>query len=235
MNTLAGRVIAVTGASRGIGRAIVQALAGQGAQVLAGARALPAEAGPGVATMPLDVTSPASVQAFAERAAGLGADSLVNNAGVGSFALIEDSTPEEFHRIFNTNVLGTLLLCQAFVPLFRRRHAQGSPGSRVVNVTSDVSTRSFAHGALYTGSKFAQRAVTQALAYEGQSFGLSVTEVRPGMTDTFFNGATQGRPEAAGHLQPADVAEAVRFALAAPWHARVDEVTLHPTRQGVVY
>ena len=231
---LAGRVVAVTGASRGIGLAIAQVLHAAGAQVLAGARQMPERAPPGIGLALLDVTDEASVQAFARRAIEAGADSLVNNAGVGVFGPLEAATVEDYRRVFDTNVLGTLLATRHFLPAFRERHARGL-SSHLVNVTSDVSTRTFAHGAIYAASKHAQRAITQTAAHEGQHFGLRVTEIRPGMTDTHFNASTPGTPERAGHLRAHDVAQAVLYALAAPAHVRVDEVVVHPTVQPVVY
>jgi NADP-dependent 3-hydroxy acid dehydrogenase YdfG len=231
---LAGRVIAVTGASRGIGLAIAQVLHAAGAQVLAGARQMPEPGLPGIGFALLDVTDEASVQAFAQRAIETGADTLVNNAGVGVFGPLEAATVEDYRRVFDTNVLGTLLATRHFLPAFRARHARGL-SSHLVNVTSDVSTRTFAHGSIYTASKHAQRALTQATAHEGQHFGLRVTEIRPGMTDTHFNASTPGTPERAGHLRAHDVAQAVLYALCAPAHVRVDEVVVHPTVQPVVY
>jgi NADP-dependent 3-hydroxy acid dehydrogenase YdfG len=231
---LAGRVIAVTGASRGIGLAIAQVLHAAGAQVLAGARQMPEPGLPGIGFALLDVTDEASVQAFARRAIEAGADSLVNNAGVGVFGPLETATVEDYRRVFDTNVLGTLLATRHFLPAFRERHARGL-SSHLVNVTSDVSTRTFAHGAIYAASKQAQRALTQTAAHEGQHFGLRVTEIRPGMTDTHFNASTPGTPERAGHLRAHDVAQAVLYALAAPAHVRVDEVVVHPTVQPVVF
>ncbi|GAA5532722.1 SDR family oxidoreductase [Deinococcus aluminii] len=232
--TLAGRVVAVTGASKGIGWAVVEALTARGAQVVAGARDVSGLSRTGAAFYPLDVTDEASVGAFAEAAVQAGVDALVNNAGVGSFQPVEEITLEEYRRVMDTNVLGTLLVTRALIPHFRERHARGE-GSQVVNVTSDVSARTFATGALYTASKYAQRAVTQALAAEGQGYGLRVTEIRPGMVDTFFAGSVQGEAHKAAWLRPADVADAVVYALTAPTHARVDEVLLHPVVQEVAF
>ncbi len=229
-----GRCIAVTGASRGIGLAVARRLAAAGAHVLAGARNRSTDAPGGIEQVTLDVADEASVHACAERASALGADAVVCNAGVGSFAPIEQATVDEYRRIMDTNVLGTLLVARAFIPLFRARHARGLV-SRFVCVTSDVSARTFAGGALYTASKHAQRALVQTLAHEGQACGLLVTEIRPGMTDTHFNGRTPGDPERAAHLQAADVAAAVAHVLAAPPHVRIDELVLHPAVQPVVY
>jgi len=231
---LAGRVIALTGASRGIGYALAELLHRAGAKVIAGARSPIVSAHEAIVGVALDVCDESSVQGFAELAIEAGVDSLVNNAGIGTFGAIESATVEDFRRVFDTNVLGTLLATKHFIPEFKRRHGRGLT-SRLVNITSDVSARTFAGGALYTASKHAQRALTQTAAWEGERYGLSVTEIRSGMTDTHFNGHTPGSPERSGHLRAHDVAEAVLYALSAPPHVRVDEITLHPTAQPVVY
>ncbi len=231
---LAGRVVAVTGASRGIGHGVAELLHACGARVIAGARAAPEFGVQGIRGIVLDVTSESSVEAFARLAVQEGVDSLVNNAGIGVFGPLEDAGVDDYRRVFDTNVLGTLLATKHFLPEVARRHARGLP-SHLVNVTSDVSARTFAGGAIYAASKHAQRALTQVAAREGAGRGLKVTEIRAGMTDTHFNGRTPGHPERALHLRPADVARAVLHALTAPLHVRVDEIVLHPAVQPVDY
>lgn len=231
---LTGRVIAVTGASRDIGWAVVEALTGQDARVITGARDVGGLTLEGAEFLPLDVTDEASVGAFAGVAIRAGVDTLVNNAGVGSFGPVEEITVAEYRRVMDTNVLGTLLVTRALVPHFRQRHTRGI-GSQVVNVTSDVSAQTFAGGALYTASKHAQRAVTQSLALEGQAYGLRVTEIRPGKVDTSFGGAVRSEAERPARLRPTDVAAAVTYALTVPPHTRIDEVLLHPVTQEVVF
>ncbi|WP_256566008.1 SDR family oxidoreductase [Deinococcus sp. QL22] len=122
---LSGRVVAVTGASKGIGWALVQALAAAGATVIGGARDVTGLELPGAIFLPLDVTDETSVSAFAEAATQAGVDSLVNNAGVGSFLPVQDITPAEYHRVMDTNVLGTLLVTRALIGQFQARHAGG--------------------------------------------------------------------------------------------------------------
>jgi NADP-dependent 3-hydroxy acid dehydrogenase YdfG len=231
---LAARVVAVTGASRGIGLAIVELLAANGAQVIGGSRSIGGLNVAGASFVPLDVSSEQSTMEFANTAISAGVDTLINNAGVGAFSSLEQLSVEDYRRVMDTNVLGFLLTGKYFIPHFRRRHQNGT-GSQVVNITSDVSSRTFANGGLYTASKFAQRALTRALAYEGESFGLRVTEIRPGLTDTYFNGQTPGTPARALDLRPADVAQAVLYAVSAPRHVRIDEVLVHPASQQVVF
>ncbi len=231
---LAGRTIAVTGASKGIGLAIVELLASNGASVFGGARDVEGLQVSGATFAVLDVTSESSVSAFADAAISAGVDTLINNAGVGSFSSIDEISVADYRRVMDTNVLGVILACRYFLPQFKHRHTQGK-SSQVVNITSDVSARTFANGGLYTASKHAQRALTQALACEGERFSLRVTEIRPGMTDTFFNGNVPGSADRSQDLRPEDIAEAVFYALAAPAHVRVDEVLVHPVAQDVAF
>ncbi|KAI9002616.1 short-chain dehydrogenase/reductase SDR [Hyaloraphidium curvatum] len=229
--SLSGHVIAITGASKGIGYGIVSLLLSRGARVVAGARdtsPLSALASPNLTVATLDVRDPASTTAFGELAASQGCTALVANAGVGKFGPVDGITAEDYRTVMDTNVLGTLLCVQSLLPHFRSR---GS--GTVVCVTSDVSARTFSGGALYTASKHAQRAVLQCLAYEGREYGLRVCEIRPGMVDTNFADSKQGEEHKKGWLKPEDVAEAIAYAVAAPKHVRVDEILLHPVEQDV--
>jgi NADP-dependent 3-hydroxy acid dehydrogenase YdfG len=230
-NAQTSRTVALTGASKGIGFALVQALTAGGYTVVAGARDVSNLANlPNVTALVLDVTNPSSVAAFSQAAIAQNASVLINNAGVGVFKLTEEFTLEDYHYVMDTNVLGMLLMTQAFIPHFR---AIGS--SQVINITSDVSSRTFAHGALYTASKFAQRAMTRALSCEGQSYGLRVTEIRSGKVDTFFAGTPQGADFKQQDLRPEDVARAVVYALEQPENVRLDEILVHPTSQPVEF
>lgn len=231
---LKDRVVAVTGASRGIGLAIAELLAANGARVIAGSRRPPDPPIDGVQFAALDVTDESSVAEFARIAVAADVDTLVNNAGIGVFKAMEAVTVEEYRRVMDTNVLGLILTSRHFVPHFRKRHEAGKH-SQMVNVTSDVSNRTFAGGGLYSASKYAQRALTQALAFEGQDYGMRVTEIRPGLTDTFFNGNIPGRVERRSDLRPLDVARSVLHVLGAEPHLRIDELLVHPLSQPVVF
>ncbi|MBV1774692.1 SDR family NAD(P)-dependent oxidoreductase [Burkholderiaceae bacterium DAT-1] len=229
-----GRVIAVTGASTGIGLALAAYLGKSGATVLAGARHVPAQSLTGVTFQALDVQDAESTRAFCSRAAQMQVDAFISNAGIGCFGEIETISDAQYRNVMDTNVLGLIHCAQAMAPHFRSRHEAGLH-SRLVVVTSDVSARTFAGGALYTASKYAQRAICQSLAYEGQAYGLHVTEIRPGMVDTHFNGGLPGDPSRQLHLQPDDVVSAVAYALSVPGHVRVDEILLHPVVQPVTF
>ena len=231
---LAGRTAVVTGASRGIGRALALALARGGVTVFAGARSVAdletlggeAEGAPGaIHAHALDVADPTSIDRFAEDVdADFDVDILVNNAGVGAFAPVEELSLEDWNRVFDVNVRGTFLVTKAFLPTIRGRAGQ------IVNVTSDVSAHTFANGSCYTASKYAQRAFTRALQMEVEDAGVRVTEIRPGRVATHF-GKGGPPPVDDDFLAPEDVADAIVFALTRPERVRMDEIHFHPRGQ----
>ncbi|RSK37620.1 SDR family oxidoreductase [Hymenobacter metallilatus] len=233
MTDLTDKVAIVTGASRGIGRAIALLLAMQGAKVVAVART--AEELEELNSKTQGLAIPADV-ADEEDAAHIVAetlsyfgrlDILVCNAGVGSFNLLEHFDAAEWDRIFDVNVKGTFLLCKAVVPHFK---AQGH--GHIVGITSDVSKRTFEHGTAYGASKYAQDALLSSLRKEVRPHGVKVSTIYPGLVDTYFNDSRPGSLEAEKtHLKPSDVAQAVRYVLEAPTHVVVDELMLHPMTQ----
>ncbi len=229
-NDLSQKAAVVTGASRGIGRALCLQLAKAGALVYAGARSKSELQGleqsqENIRGIPLDVADPKSVQAFSQAVlAEQPIDYLINNAGVGVFKSIEELSVDDWDRIFDVNVRGTFLVTQAFLGSIRRQQGH------IVNITSDVSGYTFAGGSLYTASKHAQRAFSRALQMEVEKDGVRVTEVRPGIVSTYF---ADNLPRTANQdaLGADDVAEAVVFALTRPKRMRLDELLFHPTGQ----
>ncbi|WP_231717503.1 SDR family oxidoreductase [Hymenobacter sp. DG25A] len=233
MTDLTDQVAIVTGASRGIGRAITLLLAMQGVRVVALARGAEelADVAQSGQILPLaaDVTDEADAQQAVEIALQhFGRlDILVCNAGVGSFGLLEHFDAEEWDRIYNVNVKGTFLLCKAAVPHFKVQNR-----GHIVGVTSDVARRTFEHGSVYGSSKYAQDALLGSLRKEVRPFGIKVSTIFPGLVDTHFNNAQPGSPEVENtHLRPSDVAQAVRYVLEAPAHVVVDELMIHPLTQ----
>lgn len=233
MTDLTNQVAIVTGASRGIGKAIALLLAQQGATVVAVARSEKELLELGQQTQGLGIVADVSDEADAQRIINETLrhygrlDVLVCNAGVGSFAELENFSAAEWDRIFDTNVKGTFLLCKAAVP-----HFKAQKKGHIVGITSDVAKRTFAHGTAYGASKFAQDAVLASLRKEVRPHGIKVSTIYPGLVDTFFNDTTPGSAEAAQtHLRPADIAQAVCYVLQAPAHVVVDELMLHPLTQ----
>lgn len=190
MSKLKNKVAVVTGASKGIGAGIAKALAAEGAAVVVnyasskeGADRVVAEitskGGKAVAVQG-DVAKAADVdRLFAETKKQFGTlDVLVNNAGVYEFAPLEAVTEENFHRLFNTNVLGLLLATQQAAKLF------GPEGGSVINIGSAVSRITPPGSAVYTATKGAVDAVTGVLARELGPKKIRVNSINPGIVET---------------------------------------------------
>lgn len=190
MKKLSNKVAVVTGASKGIGAGIAKGLAAEGASVVVnyasakeGAEKVVADivaAGGKAIAVQADVSKTADVERlFTETKNAFGdVDVLVNNAGVYQFGTIEQINEEEFHRQFNTNVLGVLLATQGAVKSF------GDRGGSIINISSTVTRITPAASAVYTGSKGAVDAITQVLSKELGSRKIRVNAINPGMVET---------------------------------------------------
>ncbi|HEX3983635.1 MAG TPA: glucose 1-dehydrogenase [Acidisoma sp.] len=188
MSKLAGKVALVTGASKGIGTAIATALAAEGAAVAvnyssdkAGAdkavAAITAAGGKAVAVQ--GSVADAAARIVDETVAAFGKiDILVNNAGVYAFAPLEALTPEEFHRQFNTNVLGLLLTTQAAAKHFPET------GGSIINISSLVTRVTPPMAVIYNGTKGAVDAITHTLAKELGAKKIRVNAINPGVVNT---------------------------------------------------
>jgi 3-oxoacyl-[acyl-carrier protein] reductase len=189
MSKLKGKVAVVTGASKGIGAAIAKSLAAEGASVVvnyasskSGARTVVdaiTEAGGNAVAVKGDVSKASEAEGIIDAAIkNYGRlDILVNNSGVYEFAPIEAVTAEEFHRIFNINVLGLLLTTQAAL-----KHI--GEGGSIINIGSLVSRITPAASAVYTGTKGAVDAITGVLARELGPKKIRVNAINPGMVET---------------------------------------------------
>ena len=190
---LAGRVAIVTGASAGIGEATARALAAAGARVAVCARrrerldrlaADIAAAGGEMAVYGLDVTDSAGVRAMVEDVAARsgGIDVLVNNAGRGLSATLEDTKPEEFRELLELNVMAVFTATQAVLPWMRRRGR-----GHIINVSSIVGRRGVPYRGAYSATKFALGGLSEALRVELQGTGIHVSLVYPIGTATEFH------------------------------------------------
>jgi 3-oxoacyl-[acyl-carrier protein] reductase len=189
MSKLKGKVAVVTGASKGIGAAIAKSLAAEGASVVvnyasskSGARTVVdtiTEAGGKAVAVQGDVSKASEAQGIIDAAIkNYGRlDILVNNSGVYDFTPIEAVTAEEFHRIFNINVLGLLLTTQAAL-----KHI--SEGGSIINIGSLVSRVTPPASSIYTGTKGAVDAITGVLARELGPKKIRVNAINPGMVET---------------------------------------------------
>jgi 3-oxoacyl-[acyl-carrier protein] reductase len=190
MHDLKGKVAIVTGASKGIGAAIARQLAEAGAAVAVNYASDKAGAdrvvgnilrgGGKAVAIQADVSKSADVKRlFDETVAAFGRPSiLVNNAGVYSFASLEDVTEAEFHRQFDINVLSTILTTRSAAATF-----DGHGGS-VINISSISSVNPVPNSVVYSASKAAVDTITAALAKELASRKIRVNAIAPGMTET---------------------------------------------------
>jgi 3-oxoacyl-[acyl-carrier protein] reductase len=227
MSNLQGKVALVTGASKGIGAAIARELAARGAAVAvnysgskdAAERVVGeiVKAGGKAIAVQANVAEPASIAPLVDAVATrLGPiDVLVNNAGIYDFGPIEAVTPEHFHRQFNINVLGLLLVTQAAVARFN------PAGGSIVNLGS-IAAAGLAGASVYSATKGAVDSITGALAQELGPKRIRVNSVNPGMIETegvhaagFIGSDFQKKIEAETPLgrigQPGDIASIAAF------------------------
>ena len=177
-SVLAGRLAVVTGATRGIGRAIDLRLRAQGARVIATGRAAKGEAPEDCEYRSVDLAAEAQTRAFAEALAAERPDILVNNAGINRLAPFAETSAEDLSALHRVNVLAPLLLCRAVLPAMRERR-----WGRIVNIASIWSLRSLA-GRAYSASKFGLDGLTAALAAEVAADNVLANCVSPGFVDT---------------------------------------------------
>jgi len=242
---LGGKVVAVTGASSGIGEATALACAASGATVALAARRLDrieeiaarivADGGRALAVQ-ADVGDEEQARGFIERAAAeLGRlDVLINNAGVMLLGPIEGAPTEEWRRMIQVNLFGVLYCSHAALPVMR---AQGS--GHIVNVSSVAGRFARAGAGVYNMTKFGVGAFSEALRQEGVEAGIRVTVVEPGAVATEL--VVHNRPEiieglsrqfgGVTPLQASDVAGAIVYAIGQPQNVSINEVLVRPSGQ----
>jgi len=177
---LAGRTAFVTGATRGIGRAIALALGAAGAHVVGtGTAPAPQQTAPLHAYLQANFSSLEGIRACAEAVRRIAPDILVNNAGINKIAPFAELALDDFMNIQQVNVTAPFALCQAAIPAMR-----GKQWGRIVNISSVWGKISKAQRAAYSASKFALDGMTLALALEHAADGILANCIAPGFTDT---------------------------------------------------
>ena len=237
----------VTGASSGIGAAVVRALNSEGAHVALAARReevlldvqahLATGAGQESIVVPTDVTDGGQVRALVGRAEGLGpVEMLVNCAGVMYFTMMKNVREDEWERTVEVNCKGALNCVGAVLPGMLEKGR-----GHIVTISSNAGRKVFPGLAVYSASKFFVEALSQGLRLETAGTGLRVTTVQPGNVATEllsmssdeealeeFGGASGARV-----LDPEDVAASVVHALAQPEHVAVNEILVQPRDEPV--
>ncbi|MBX6395037.1 MAG: SDR family oxidoreductase [Alicyclobacillaceae bacterium] len=241
MTVLDGKVALVTGASSGIGEATAVALAEAGATVVAAARrldrveALSAQSGGRISPAYLDVTDRDAVKRLVQEAIERFGkiDILVNNAGVMLLSYMDKLLVDEWDRMIDVNVKGVLYGVAAVLPHMKERRS-----GHIINIASVAGHRVFPAGAVYCGTKFAVRAISEGLRQELAPFGVRVTVISPGivkteLTDHITDPDVRRTIEARTltPLQSKDIAEAVLYAVQQPQHVDINEIVVRPTEQ----
>lgn len=242
--TETAKIVAITGASSGIGEAAARRLAQAGAKVLAGARRvdrLEALVGDirkrdaGADFRPVDVVDPASVKEFVEFAVERFGrlDVLVNNAGVMPLSPMRALKVDEWNKMIDVNIKGVLNGVAAALPIFER---QGS--GHFVNVASVAGHVVFPGGAVYCATKFAVRAISEGLRQELKT--IRVTTISPGAVATELGhdiSHAESRDFVAAvrksALHSEDIAAAIHYAVTQPDNVDVNEIIIRPVQQAL--
>jgi 3-oxoacyl-[acyl-carrier protein] reductase len=226
--TLQGKTALVTGASRGIGRAVAHALAGTGVKLGLASRSGDDLGIAGAVARPCDVRDPGQLQAMVDATVDRFGrlDILVANAGVGAYGPFLDLPVDQLEELIDVNVKGTIYAVRAALP-----HLLESGEADLVTIASEAGRRGLPLEAVYSASKFAQVGLTRALDHELRERGVRCTNICPGGVATDFamgRGRTPGMPELAGMMTAEDVAEVVLFALTRPRNHRILETAFRP-------
>jgi len=235
MAALIGQIAIITGAGRGIGRAISLRLASMGATVLLTARNVShlsevkteiESAGGSATAFPVDLLQEDAIAAFAvsvKEQYGR-CDILVNNAGVGSFNQpLHETAPDTWSTIIDTNLRAPYLTIRAFAPMMI---AAGS--GHIINISSLAGHNPLKNGAAYSASKWGLNGMTYSVAEELRDYGIRVSAVAPGSVNTDFG--RSGR-DGSWKIQPDDVANIVAMLVTQSPKSFVSEVLVRPARK----
>jgi NAD(P)-dependent dehydrogenase (short-subunit alcohol dehydrogenase family) len=230
-----GKSAVVTGGTKGIGRAIAEALAREGMSVCVGARSVDEVKqtvreleGLGVSATgaACDVRVNEECEALIAHATEElgGVDVLINNAGVGLFKSVEETSPEEFRAVLETNLFGVFYCCRAAIPEMKRRG-----GGYIINVSSLAGANPHPRMATYNASKFALNGFSEAMMQEVRHDNIKVSYVMPGSVNTEFGGDTVS-DERAWQLKPDDVARVVVDLLHHDERSLPSRIEIRPSR-----
>jgi 3-oxoacyl-[acyl-carrier protein] reductase len=232
-DALRDRVGIVTGASRGIGRAIAVTLGRHGVKVVAAARTeqdllsvcaeIESLGGEAMAVR-TDMTSEEDikqlVRAAVQRFGKL--DIVINNAGIGVFGPLEETTTDDWDRVMAVNVRGPFMLCREAIP-----HLKRNPDvAWIINICSVVGVKGYVNQSAYTASKHALLGMTKVLAQEVKQHGIRVHAICPGGVDTALVAEARPDLDRSVLMKPEEIAEIVLFLLTRTGNAVVDQVNV---------
>jgi 3-oxoacyl-[acyl-carrier protein] reductase len=232
---LKGSIVLVTGAGRGIGRAIALSLAGEGAEIVLTARTvmeldqvkkdIESKGGRALA-LPADLTDASQVISLFEeiRRHYNRLDVLVNNAGIGVFSPVRSLSVSDFDRMWNLNMRAVMLATQQALKFMEVQNS-----GEIVNVASLAGRNAFVGGAGYGATKWALIGFARSLMLEVREHNIRVITICPGSVDTSFSPTPKEPSRAEKILHPQDVADTILAALKLPERAMVSEIDIRPT------
>ena len=234
MTSIEKQVAVVTGAGRGIGRAIAIELGRLGAQVVVVARnrtELEETArviGANASVMPADVRKKEDLRRlFEQMATEKGpADILVNAAGLGIFGPVVEFKDEDFETLIETNLRGIFFTCRYVLPSMIERKR-----GHIINIASIAGKVGSATRAVYCASKFGVVGFTESLAEEVRQHGIRASVICPGSTDTGFSSKETAGKVRERMLRPEDVAHAVRMLVTQEPNSFISEIIMRPTQK----
>ncbi|HKR00471.1 MAG TPA: SDR family oxidoreductase [Pyrinomonadaceae bacterium] len=231
-----GKTAIVTGSTKGIGRAIAEALVREGMNVCISARHADEveravgelnDAGEGRVTGAVcDVRDYDEVKALVEHTVSEfgGLDVLVNNAGIGIFGRVDETSAEDFRAVLETNLFGVFYCCRESIPRMKERG-----GGYIINISSLAGTNAHPKMTAYNASKFGLNGFSEALMQEVRHDGIKVSYIMPGSVNTYF-GDEEPDESKSWQLQPADIARVVVDLLRADERSLPSRVEIRPSR-----
>jgi short-subunit dehydrogenase len=227
------KVVVITGASRGLGKAIARKLDQLQAKVCLVARNenelnQVASELQRATVYPCDITSSEATETTVNKilAEHGHIDILINNAGMGYYKPFLEHSSDQHNQIIDLNFRALVDWCYRVVPNMRERKT-----GHIITIGSDVGLNPIANMAVYSATKFAARGFTLSLLREVKGDGVKVSLVNPGIIDTHFNNGEEGSKDANWSLQPSELADLIAQVLTQPGYQLVDELCVHPLDQ----
>ncbi len=229
----------ITGASRGLGKALALNLAARGVSLVLVARSAPdlnalrdtvraQHPNLSVTTAAADLSDPSEREDLLDQIANgtLAAEVLINNAGAGSYKPFLESSREEIEQTIALNTTAPMLLAHAMLPSMQRARC-----GYIINIASDLARRPLAKMVAYVAAKHALLGFSHSLLREAKPFGIKVTAVLPGIIDSAFNGSVEGSKDVTWAMKPNELAAQISALLDTPEHLLIDELAVHPMQQ----